>query len=71
MSLMLFFPLSELVKSAGAWQCCERKTRLTQSDKERLPDEAHALCCVSLRLTFLSHFHITSPRSPSVCLCVL
>lgn len=37
---MLFFPLSEIVKSAGAWRCCERRTRLTQSDNERSPDNS-------------------------------
>lgn len=76
MSLMLFLPLSELVKSAGAWRRRARRTRLTRSDKERSPDKALLHPCVlplallppvsPLCLTSVSLFFFS--RSPSVCL---
>ena len=79
MSLMLFLPLSELVKSAGAWRRRARRTRLTRSDKERSPDKALLHPCVlplallppvsPLCLTSVSLFFFPDlPPSVSICL---
>lgn len=72
MSLMLFFLLSELVESAGAWQRCKRRARLTLSDKEGSPDKAHLHPCILLLLLSVSPFCLTFTMSfilsPSVCL---
>lgn len=62
---MLFFPLSELVKRAGAWRRCKRRTRWTLSDKKGSTDDADLFSCVplvSLSPCLLSHL----PPSVSV-----